>query len=110
MVTKTKYILMGVLITIASACEHEGGIETSSDGGIIVSDADTETQFDGEVTAPDAEPETPPDIEIHSIGPSNIGFFSSVAFHPSRTGEVWASGDDSSGLYKSTMVAIPGVS
>ncbi len=59
------------------------------------------SQPDGGITAPDAATETPPDIEINSIGPSNIGFFSSVAFHPSRAGEVWASGDDSSGLYKS---------
>ena len=59
------------------------------------------SQPDGGITAPDSETETPPDIEIHSIGPSDIGFFSSVAFHPSRAGEVWASGDDSSGLYQS---------
>ena len=67
-----------------------------------------ESSSRGPHTTPDAAPDigiiTPdaaPDIEIHSIGPNNIGFFSSVAFHPSRTGEVWASGDDSSGLYKS---------
>lgn len=29
------------------------------------------------------------------------GFVSAVQYHPTRNGEVWASGDDSSGLYKS---------
>lgn len=36
-----------------------------------------------------------------NIGPKG-GYVSSVIFHPTRSGEVWASGDDSSGVYKST--------
>ncbi|MCB0413316.1 MAG: hypothetical protein KDD50_03225 [Bdellovibrionales bacterium] len=36
-----------------------------------------------------------------NIGPKG-GYISSIAFHPSQSGVVWASGDDASGLYKST--------
>jgi len=35
------------------------------------------------------------------IGPTG-GEFPSIVFHPTNKGEVWASGDDGSGLYKST--------
>jgi photosystem II stability/assembly factor-like uncharacterized protein len=30
------------------------------------------------------------------------GWISSIAFHPANAGEIWASGDDSAGLYRST--------
>jgi photosystem II stability/assembly factor-like uncharacterized protein len=43
----------------------------------------------------------PPDYQWTSRGPSG-GWVSSVAFHPARAGEIWASGDDSSGLFRST--------
>jgi photosystem II stability/assembly factor-like uncharacterized protein len=75
------------------ACSS-GSSETQYDSGVTPSDSEHET---GHETGH----ETESDIQIHSIGPSHVGFFSSVAFHPSRTGEVWASGDDSSGLYNS---------
>ena len=42
-----------------------------------------------------------PDFVWTRLGPEG-GFVSSVAFHPSTMGEVWASGDDGSGLYRST--------
>lgn len=35
-----------------------------------------------------------------TLGPQG-GFIASIAFHPTRTNEVWLSGDDSSGLYVS---------
>ena len=67
-------------------------------------DTDTDSTTDTGVSdsgETDTDTDTPSDIEIHNIGPSDIGFFSSIAFHPLRDEEVWASGDDSSGLYKS---------
>ena len=42
MVTRIQSILIGTLIAIASACEHEGGLETSSDAGTTVFDAEAE--------------------------------------------------------------------
>ena len=95
-------LLMVLLLTVPlvySGCTDEQKvIDTSTpstepeDPAPDSGDTDTDTDIDTD---------TPLDIEIHSIGPSNIGFFSSIAFHPLRDGEVWASGDDSSGLYKS---------
>lgn len=43
----------------------------------------------------------PQDYTWTQIGPKG-GFIPSVVFHPTRAGEVWASGDDGTGLYKST--------
>ncbi len=40
-----------------------------------------------------------------SIGPTG-GFVSSVAFDPSWPGVIWASGDDSDGLYVSTNIGV----
>ncbi|HEX4922930.1 MAG TPA: hypothetical protein VFV50_02555, partial [Bdellovibrionales bacterium] len=47
------------------------------------------------------------------VGPRG-GFVPAIVFHPSRAGEVWASGDDAGGLYKSadygaTWTAVEGV-
>lgn len=46
------------------------------------------------------------DVDAVSYSWSNIspsgGWVSSIKYHPSNEGEVWASGDDSSGIYKST--------
>ena len=87
-------LLMALLLTVPLVCSACTGEQKVTD----TSAPSTDT----EDPAPDSgDTDTPPDIEIHSIGPSDIGFFSSIAFHPLRDGEVWASGDDSSGLYKS---------
>jgi hypothetical protein len=43
----------------------------------------------------------PQDYTWTQIGAKG-GFIPSVVFHPTKTGEVWASGDDGTGLYKST--------
>lgn len=41
-----------------------------------------------------------PDWNWSNIGPTK-GYVSSVVFHPTHSGEVWASGSDSDGIYKS---------
>jgi len=65
------------------------GIDAGDDGG-----ADGASGANGSLVTPDPV--------IQSAGPADIGFFSSVAFNPTSVNEVWVSGDDGSGLYRST--------
>ncbi len=50
---------------------------------------------------PTPTPSATPNPVWTRLGPYG-GFIASIAFHPTRSNEVWISGDDSDGLYKST--------
>lgn len=52
-------------------------------------------------TPPPPPPPPPGNYSWTQIGPLG-GLIASVAFHPTNMGEVWASGDDGGGIYKST--------
>ena len=55
----------------------------------------------------DSEDSPAPGFVWEQIAPEG-GFVSSVAFHPSQPGEIWISGDDGSGLFRSVDGGRPG--
>jgi hypothetical protein len=77
------------------ACGGKTDATDTDDGAITSSDTDSD-DTDSDTDIGTGTPKTAVDF----LGPHDIGYYSAVAFAPN--GEVWASGDDASGLYRST--------
>lgn len=99
--------VLGLLTALAlSACT---GDDAETDSGVDASTVDAGVDGGAPDSGPaDAGPRDSGPFHIDDAGPlserlgPDVGFFASVVFHPTLEDQVWASGDDGSGLYYST--------
>lgn len=103
--SKNLNILLIMACLFVASCNGKSKPDEDADAD---GEIDAEADCEGDVVADaDGPPDTVEDMEGEetgyvwtNVGPEG-GFISSVAFHPLVEGEVWVSGDDASGLFRS---------